>query len=549
MRFIHLSDIHFYPEGDDFISNTIRDELVKKVAALCGTKPFDLLFITGDFRHAGKQHEKKKINEYAKNSSDYIKEVAYAAGICDLKNVILLPGNHDLTRPDNETKKNIVNIWKSYSSNKGVFDQIDILLNQFDFFRAVCSELYGEGNSPWPSNKPHIWLDRCEYVILCLNTALFHVDDEETEGGLNRGKLLVGTMYLKNELDDIKKNAPNKPIIVLAHHSPELFLSSEIDSNEMERGYVRTLLGNQENLNLYLCGDAHKVGIYSDHKYGYIEITMGCIKEESKEVKNQRGAPINYKSEATFLVGDLDNGHAEPLEIYQWNLRPGTTSLKYAWERSDSLSKQVNDLFNSITALQNNSNDAEDTQPFQLTLRTIRSILEIKTGKSNPLEKSYLSYRRQKLRNSPTLNRIIVKQFESDAEFLDAVLTDTISRKLNALESNVNDIMCGRQMEETRTEICSFLKFCFVSDTEGIHGIIEKCKRVLRNTNEFYIMKDYIFDSLDEEGRFLRSCYQSIPGDAHYGLALFVVYALLGSYSFQYDLMDDESSNAKRLFN
>ena len=108
MKFIHISDLHFNPNGDGRTSRKVREELISYLQELqlC----VDELFITGDFRHAGFQgKEQKDIDEVVK----YIWEIAEAVCIKSVEHIHLVPGNHDRDRIKKDARK-IAQIRKKY---------------------------------------------------------------------------------------------------------------------------------------------------------------------------------------------------------------------------------------------------------------------------------------------------------------------------------------------------------------------------------------------------------------------------------------------------
>lgn len=116
------------------------------------------------------------------------------------------------------------------------------------------------------------------------------------------------------KLREIKREHPNTPIIVLAHHSPDFFTKEEKEAVEnILRGYP---------VKLYLCGDSHKVWWRAVN--GYLEITMGCMKD-------------GEKTEAAFLVGDTNR---ELYTVYHW---------AGAWEPYAKFNQEISEWFRKNT--------------------------------------------------------------------------------------------------------------------------------------------------------------------------------------------------------
>lgn len=282
MRFIHLSDLHFYPAGDGRYSRKMRKKLItylkdKQLSA-------NELLITGDFRHAEFQgKEKNDIDEVVK----YIWEIADAVHIRSAEHIHLVPGNHDRDRIKTDGNK-MSQIRKKYDSEKGTFekDSLDYLKKQFEYFYMVCNTLYGPDNY-WDKAELHTYRTLSDTVFLYLNTAIMHNSDKD------RYRLIIGNDCLDRLLREIEEQYPGYPIVVLAHHSPDYFEKHEKEAvEEIFREYPKVFL--------YLCGDAHEMWLRKVDMH--LEVTMGCIKHDKKV-------------ETTFLYGDTD---LQEYTVHHW---------------------------------------------------------------------------------------------------------------------------------------------------------------------------------------------------------------------------------------
>ncbi len=270
MKFLHLSDLHFSPETDGRTTRKLRQTLPEKLKEY--HIQADELLITGDYRHALLQ-KGMSLDEVAESSVNYIRKVASAIGIVSPEHIHIIPGNHDRERDSDATRSK--KIRAAYSSDNGTFPPDDFLYlrAQFTFFDTVCEKLYGSDNF-W-KNALHTYRCVDSTVFLYLNTAIMHNQDKD------RGNLVIGNDKLDLLLEDIKDKYPDFPLIILAHHSPDMFTKHEKEAvEEILRSYP---------VKLYLCGDSHEV--WWRQVNGYLEITMGCI-------KHTKG------TEAAFLFGD-----------------------------------------------------------------------------------------------------------------------------------------------------------------------------------------------------------------------------------------------------
>lgn len=289
MKFLHLTDLHYSPEQDGYSSRNLRKTLPKYIKD--NKLKADELFLSGDYRHA--LLCKKESADIVKLSVEFIRTIAESAGIYDVKHIHLVPGNHDRDR--SIANRKLKQIQTKYSPNSGVIESenLNLLMDEFDFFYQVCHELYGK-NNPWEGKPLHTYVVSKTEIILYVNTAIMHNQDQD------RGSLIIGIDKLARLFEEIQEKYPKLPIIVLAHHAPEYF-------REDERKVVEQLFRTYP-VKLYLCGDAHKVWwrISDNH----LEITMGCLKD---------GDSVT----ASFLYADTNN---LMFTAYRWEVTFGADS-------------------------------------------------------------------------------------------------------------------------------------------------------------------------------------------------------------------------------
>lgn len=224
-----------------------------------------------------------------------------------MKHIHLVPGNHDRDRQKGDSRKE-AGIKSKYDSANGCFDKddLDFLLQRFEYFGMVCDTLYGSDNY-WNSNDLHTYRVIGETVFLYLNTAVMHNCDNDRK----QHRLLIGNDCVDRLLNEIDAKYPEYPIIVLAHHSPDYF-----DKHEKEA--VEEILRLHAKVFLYLCGDAHEAWLRKVNNH--LEITMGCL----KQAKNV---------ETTFLYGDTD---AQDYSVHHW---------VRAWEPYAAANVQLKEYF------------------------------------------------------------------------------------------------------------------------------------------------------------------------------------------------------------
>lgn len=289
MRWLHISDIHYNPEEDGRSTKQLRDKLPKYI--LENNIIVDNVFITGDYRHAGKDSRNEEIT--AKEAVTFIKKIAESAGVNDPANIYIVPGNHDLKRFKGKRELERINkIMSNYDPEHGKFEKNDLefLLKRFSFFQYVNRFLH-PSNPIWSDGllPLHTYRIYKDYSLLFMNTAICSNDNKD------RGKLIIGNEILYDALESINNENPKTPIIILAHHGIQNF--SDAEQKVLERlfeGYP---------VKLYLCGDAHNP--WRKKTNDVQEITMGCIKYE-KDVRT------------VFSVGEIKDGNYS-IEAHEWD--------------------------------------------------------------------------------------------------------------------------------------------------------------------------------------------------------------------------------------
>ncbi len=323
MKFIHISDLHYNPKKDGRTSDKMRTSLVKYLTEQKITA--DELLITGDFRYAPDQgKDVKDIDEVVK----YIKDIASSVGIQNEEHIHVVPGNHDRDRAADKAETERFNrIRAGYDPDKGTFEDEDkaFLLSKFDYFQLLCSRLYGSKNY-WPVDELHCYRVLNNTVFLYLNTAIMHNDNDDRK----ESRLIIGNDCFYRLLNDIEKKNPDLPVIILAHHSPDMFTKHEKEA-------VEDIIKSHKQVSLYLCGDSHECW---PRKVNFcVEITLGSLKQET-------GA------EGAFLYGDTD---IQEYKMYHW---------AKAWEPYNAYTDALQDFFGHDS----NDNNKSIEMPFTIDI-------------------------------------------------------------------------------------------------------------------------------------------------------------------------------------
>lgn len=299
LKWVQLSDIHFQAYGEGFNTSRLREKLNETLESI---KDVDVLILTGDYRFA----PSKETN--SKPVADFIRTLADSLDLkSSMKNVILVQGNHDLSR-DGVRRAVVLEERNNYSPEQGVFEtsRLKYLQNGFTFYKELAEELgctYNLGSD----GNPHTIIDFDDCKLLLLNTAITASDNDDERN------LLLGSKYLNG----IFHNSIPKPTIALGHHGLELLLEKE----------SRTCIKYLEDVGvyLYLCGHSHVLWL-SEHG-GIKQINVGCLRQEDNSV------------DAGFSVGELTDDGTVSTTNYKWSIE------FQSWNKDEASSKDFYKLY------------------------------------------------------------------------------------------------------------------------------------------------------------------------------------------------------------
>ena len=259
MRWMHLSDIHYNPNKEiNRSTKQTRNKLINYIKD--NQIEVDELFITGDFRNALApcNNEQQLVDE----TIGFINNIANSVGISHPSHIHIVPGNHDLNRC--ELIPTLDEIRENYDWNDGNFEPNEYkqLISRFGFYNHIYNDLHYD-EEPISTDKLLLHSSKCysDYALVYLNTAISCGNDND------RGSLVIGNSELYSQLESIKSRNANIPIIVLAHHSQELF-------KPKEKAVIQKLFLDY-NVMIYLCGDAHEISCGKINNV--LEYISGCM--------------------------------------------------------------------------------------------------------------------------------------------------------------------------------------------------------------------------------------------------------------------------------
>ena len=245
-RFGHLSDIHFTYQSKSYDTNTLRDKLIEKLNEL---DRLDAIFITGDIFYRGDSGPaaEEKVN-------DYIVKIAKAAR-CEISNVFICAGNHDLKRYKGRanTLKSIIDDYIESNGDLNTSDYSSLIYTDVCVpFNQICERITGITNP----EKIHRFVPMRDVNLIMLNTAVFagqtYPGQKNGDGKLEDTNLFICDEKFRELKSDVNAFIDdNKLTICLGHHSTDCFESKERDRLT---DYLDSI-----HCDLYLCGHIHAV--------------------------------------------------------------------------------------------------------------------------------------------------------------------------------------------------------------------------------------------------------------------------------------------------
>lgn len=279
LRWIHLSDIHF--NYLNYRTQKMKDELLKRLARLGSQSKFDFLVITGDMVFQS--------GPYTQDLTCFIQVIAKTLNLDILKQVYIVPGNHDLKRSPSRSAI-IESVLKSSNPMEEASELSDdklkeLLKDQRAYFQFV-KRTTGKSH---PKTNLHFIEERDTYRIVHINTCILSGKKNE------EGSLYIGNRKLYNVLRGVPSDS--RLNIAIGHHSLEC-----ISPKEREQ-IVQNL--SDCNVDLYLCGHMHNANLHAERDIPFFTCGAGIVNDYAK---------------ANFLVGEVNlTENIGRMTYYSWS--------------------------------------------------------------------------------------------------------------------------------------------------------------------------------------------------------------------------------------
>ena len=210
VNFLHLSDFHFKsPTSRDH--QLVFDRLLDDLDILYENYNYspDIIIISGDLAFSGKDEEYEVCETYLEK---LLKRTCIAK-----RNIIIIPGNHDVNRIDTSSihklEPNKQSDIDKLFENK---DEIVFLCRKFSGFKSFLDRFIGQENHGFKLDHPFytkvITVGNISVGIAALNSALISREDGEY------GKLCIGEFQIKEVLSELSAHKGCHLNVAVFHH-------------------------------------------------------------------------------------------------------------------------------------------------------------------------------------------------------------------------------------------------------------------------------------------------------------------------------------------
>ena len=219
-----------------------------------------------------------------------------------------------------------------------------------------------------------------------------------------------------------------------------------------------------------------------------------------------------------------------------------TVDRKYG--SSKDMQQDIRDLYNNIPIHPINPDCTKE-----FTLYSLKSMLEGSKGTHYSWAHELCDRRRVDYPNFPDsiYSRISSKEFKSEDQFLELILPQEIYNFLiKEKNTSISSVLSCNYDCELKESVCRKIK------KYGTRGFLVKSRSLMNNSGVFSIHRRLLFDILGDDCERLRRVYNDctlkydIRKNQYIGLAMFAIYALLGTEGFKFWL--PSTINAGDLF-
>ena len=342
---IHISDLHLtdHLNADNIEINltwlkdndpTFVNDTINKILEIKKTKSIEqfLLVISGDLSNTSSNSEYEKTTAFLEN---FIEKIGIKK-----KNVLIVPGNHDINWLKNENAYDQQNPPKAKRPYL-FYDEKYIYFKKFydDFFSGI---------SNFHTDKyivRHLLLDD-KILFIGLNSTLNSSYSSDKDGSI--AEFIISE--LEKEINTLKQDVKNydnyAKIAIFHHNSSPMAKESHQNSVKNWDNLLRTFKNN--NIRVFLFGHEHIAGIFEDTREECVYMAVSGFALQKTDVHNfiniieiiEDNNEVSLKTNFFQLLPD--NGKGYPSHGF-WNFTEGETYNKcpIILKKGNALNKTV----------------------------------------------------------------------------------------------------------------------------------------------------------------------------------------------------------------
>ena len=257
ITWLHFSDLHYGQNGQNILLPKIKRELFKDIEFIKNELgKIDVVFFSGDLTQSGKKEEFDELTVFLNEMWALFRKLGSNPYL------IAIPGNHDLTRPD-QTKA-VVKVLMNYQSDEELKDRFwkgiaskdenyELIYQCFKNF----DEWYSKVDLPKPDFKfglipgdvsTCIYINDIQLNVIGLNTAFLELSNGDYLGKLVISPEQVIAITSKNPLE---WSAQADLALFMTHHDPNWY-------DERSKAYYNNDINPPGTFYSHLCGHLHE---------------------------------------------------------------------------------------------------------------------------------------------------------------------------------------------------------------------------------------------------------------------------------------------------
>lgn len=310
MRILHLTDLHYSAETDEYDFRALFRDLLKALKKEQEQKKIDLVFVTGDLvDRGGKSFPNGE--GFKRVEKTILSEIASTLSLPKEK-IVFCPGNHDIEEPDDDTYlrgvrafSEILEVNKRLKSGSNTWNSLSGLKRfkefEMEYYKNAKETDIIVESSYWESNFIFNF-GNAKVGITAFNSAWSCCKDLDKN---DKYKLCFGTIQIKRA-SEILADRKTDFNIALMHHPLDMGFYGEEEEKEMKEDLYNG------GYTLLFCGHTHKV--YD--KFAETPTAKYHVIVTKSSIGNSREKKDDYKPGYSLI--DVSYQDNERIAITRW---------------------------------------------------------------------------------------------------------------------------------------------------------------------------------------------------------------------------------------